>query len=106
MRDTTEEARALVDIVAKHDAEAARRLSEAMGSPFDPTKFVENGDIWGGMGSLIDCLAMNCPSGRAGRRECEHAVIKLVDALKRSGVSSHMTDRWVGIFRRWEDEGI
>ena len=106
MNDVVDALKNLIAVAERHDPHEARRLKQLVGSESDPRAISQNGEVWGGMGSVIDQLAITCPTGREGRRECEAAVIKLAQALREVGVESPMVKKWAEVFRQWRDEGV
>jgi hypothetical protein len=105
VNDVESSLRSLITVAELHDPYAADRLKRLIGYE-SPDAIAQNGEVWGGMGSVMDTLAVTCPSGREGRRECEAAAIRLAEALRAVGVESPMVAKWEDVFRRWRDQGI
>lgn len=85
---------------AAGDERAAARITRALsGTDEALVRFLQSGDLWGGMGSIADQAA--CCAPREVKRECEALLADLGEAQAAAGIGNAGAEKWAGVFREW-----
>jgi hypothetical protein len=80
-------------------------IEDALAGPVEGLEaFLSSNELWGGSGSIADCL----PGGErsTGRRRIEHVLIQLGKDQILTGRVNPRTEMWVAAFSKWEKAGI
>jgi hypothetical protein len=73
------------------------------GSPQSLEDVLRSGDLWGGMGSIVDCaFATDSARNKIFRR----LMIGLGKLQIEAGLDNAGVRKWVGIFEEWEKKGV
>jgi len=82
----------------------AQILKDYLASEFDAERFVNDLNVWGGSGSIMDQALIN--QGREVRRKLEDKAIYIGAALQDIEISSPLVGRWMSVFQQWKESGV